>query len=315
MDDRLKEKKPRGPLLYPLEVYRMESGREPIFVPYHWHAEDEVICVTQGGLLLTVDGEKYRGAPGDLFWIGRGALHGMEAPPGPTRYLALVFPMEFLSFERPDYAQSRYLGPLCRGEAGFPVRIPLGSPHGGEAFGELLSAVALDREREQGYQLEVKAALLKAVGLLIRDGLLQPEPGGGGASSDFRMDRLKAVLSYIQQHSGEELRLADVAARFHLSPKYFSRYFKANLDRSFVEYLNAFRIERSADLLLHTDLPVGEIALSVGFGNFSYFIRQFQRFHGCTPSKYRRQAGPPAMHRHATAPPGEEPPPYSGPGE
>lgn len=314
MDERLKEKKPRGAPLYPLEVYRMESGREPIFVPYHWHAEIEVICVTRGNLSLTVGGEKYRGAPGDLFWIGQEALHGMEAPPGPTRYLALVFPMDFLSFERFDAAQSRYLGPLCRKEAGFPVRIPPGCPHLGEARAELLAADALDREREPGYQLGVKAALLKFVGLLIRDGLLQAR-GGEAASSDFRMDRLKAVLSYVQRHSGEELRLSSVAAEFHLSPKYFSRYFKKNLGRSFVEYLNAFRIERSADLLLHTDLPVGEIALSVGFCNFSYFIREFRRFHGCTPSRYRRQAGPPAMHRHATAPPGEEAPPYSGSGE
>lgn len=315
MDERLKEKKPRGALLYPLEVYRMEGGRGPIFVPYHWHAEIEVICVGQGELSLTVDGEKYRGAPGDLFWIGQEALHGMEAS-GPTRYLALVFPMEFLSFERFDAAQSRYLGPLCRKEAGFPVRIPRAAPHCGEARAELFEADALDRAREPGYQLEVKAALLKFVGLLIRDGLLQTRAGGEAASSDFRMSRLKAVLSYIQRHSGEELRLSDVAAQFHLSPKYFSRYFKRSLDRSFVEYLNAFRIERSADLLLHTDLPVGEIALSVGFGNFSYYIRQFRRLHGCTPSRYRRQAGPPAMHRHATAPPGEEPPrPYPGSGE
>lgn len=307
MDDRLKERKNRGALLDPLEVYRMESGREPIFVPYHWHGEIEAVCVTRGDLSLTVDGERYRGTAGDLFWIGPEALHGMEAPAGPTRYLALVFPMEYLSFERLDSAQSRYLGPLCRGEAGFPVRIPREGAHFREAFGELLAVGALEGEREPGYQIAVKASLLKSVGLLIRDGLLRPR--GGEASSDFRMNRIKAVLGYIQRHSAEELSLSGVAGEFHLSPKYFSRFFRKNLGRSFVEYLNAFRIERSADLLLHTDLPVGEIALSVGFCNFSYYIRLFRRLHGCTPSRYRKQAGQPAMHRHATVPPGEKRPP------
>lgn len=286
MDDRLQERRQRGTLLYPLQLYRMENNGGRIFIPYHWHREIEVIFVLQGSLVLTVDDEKFSASAGDVFWVGQEALHGITTGEGPTRYHALVFPMEFLSFEMFDYTQGYYLNPICRKERQFPVRIPRGGLYEG-AWRELLEISALDQQRAPGYQFAIKASLLKFISLLVQSGLLL-QRSGRGEENEFKIKNLKAILTYVQQHSGERLGLGDMARKFHLSAKYFSRYFKKNLDRSFVEYLNSYRIRRAADLLLNTDLPIGEIALSVGFENFSYFIKQFRCFYACTPSQYRK---------------------------
>ena len=301
MDDRLLEQTPRGTALYPVQLYTTANSCGQIFVPYHWHREIELIFILQGELALTVDEEKFVGTAGDIFWIAQEALHGMSAGDAPIRYYALVFPMEFLSFELFDYAQSCYLNPLCRKEKRFPTQISRGGTHYGQAWRELLAIAALDGERAPGYQLAVKASLFKFISLLVQDGLLQAENETGKGPSDGRLEDLKAILTYIQQHYSENLSLSDISGVFHLSPKYFSRYFRKNLDRSFVEYLNGFRMERAADFLLNTDLPVGEIAMTVGFDNFSYFIRRFKNVHGCTPSRYRKQVEPSAMRRHAAA--------------
>ena len=306
MDDRLLEQTPRGTVLYPVQLYRMADSRERIFVPYHWHREIELIFILQGELSLTVNEEKFIGTAGDIFWIAQESLHGMSTGDGTTRYHALVFPMEFLNFELFDYVQSHYLNPLCRKEKRFPTQIPRTGAHYGQAWRELMVIAELDEERAPGYQLAVKASLFKFVSLLVQDGLLQADGGAGKDPSEERMENLKAILTYIRQHYSENLSLSDISRAFHLSPKYFSRYFRKNLDRSFVEYLNGFRMERAADLLLNTDLPVGEIAMTVGFDNFSYFIRQFKNVHGCTPSRYRKQEEPSAMRRHAAASAGGE---------
>lgn len=286
MDDRLQERAQRGTFLYPLQLYRTKNSGGRVFVPYHWHREIEVIFVLQGSFVLTVNDEKFSAAAGDIFWIGQEALHGIAAGEEPTRYCALVFPMEFLSFEMFDYTQGYYLNPICRKEKQFPVRIPKNACYG-KLWRELLEITALDEKRTTGYRLAIKASLLKFISLLVQKGFLLQQ-GEAGKEPDSKIENLKAILAYVQQHCSERLELADMAREFHLSPKYFSRYFSRNLDRSFVEYLNSYRIRRAADLLLNTDLPIGEIALSVGFDNFSYFIRQFRVFYGCTPSGYRK---------------------------
>ena len=75
----------------------------------------------------------------------------------------------------------------------------------------------------------------------------------------------------------------------HMTPKYFSNYFSNTLFISFVQYLNRYRIEQAAILLQTTSLPVMEVGFEVGYENFSYFIRRFKEFQGCTPSDYRKK--------------------------
>ena len=48
------------------------------------------------------------------------------------------------------------------------------------------------------------------------------------------------------------------------------------------------RIEQAARLLRETDLPVMEVGFSVGFDNFSYFIKRFRSVYGVSPSHYRK---------------------------
>ena len=40
---------------------------------------------------------------------------------------------------------------------------------------------------------------------------------------------------------------------------------------------------------MESDLPISEIAFSTGFGDHSYFTKQFKTFFGIHPSKMREQ--------------------------
>jgi AraC-like DNA-binding protein len=295
MDDRLREQKNRGTPLYPLQLYRMESSRTGVFIPFHWHPEIELIFIQRGTLQLTVNEQSFSGAVGDIFWIGQESLHQMGSG-GSVQYGALVFPMEFLKFEEFDYVQHHYLNPICRKEKHFPTKIPRGCPHYEQVWAELMEIDSLDRERGAAYQFLLKASLLKLISMLTADGLLQSADGRNDSLSESRLEGLKAILSFIGSRYGEKLSLADTAEAFGLSPKYFSRYFKKNFKCSFVDYLTGFRLERAVDLLMSTDLSVSEIALAVGFDNLSYFIKRFRDMHGCTPLQFRKLGGLPANY-------------------
>ena len=56
-----------------------------------------------------------------------------------------------------------------------------------------------------------------------------------------------------------------------------------------------YRKNQAASQLLSTRLPITEIALNAGFENMSYFIRQFRRCKGCTPSAYRNTEDPKSL--------------------
>lgn len=55
-----------------------------------------------------------------------------------------------------------------------------------------------------------------------------------------------------------------------------------------IEYINSYRINQSCKLLMRQDSSISDIAAEVGFENFSYFIRKFKEFKGCTPTKFRK---------------------------
>jgi len=70
------------------------------------------------------------------------------------------------------------------------------------------------------------------------------------------------------------------------------RFFKRATGRTMTNYVNELRLGLASELLTNTDLSILEIALRVGFENYSHFCRQFRRNKGCTPRALRKQFSP-----------------------
>jgi YesN/AraC family two-component response regulator len=96
------------------------------------------------------------------------------------------------------------------------------------------------------------------------------------------------ILSFIDtNYSDMGLSLAMLADRFSVSETYLSKYFKEKTGINFFDYLESRRIEQSKLLLLQTHLPVGEIALSVGYSSANTFGRAFKRTVGVSAMAFR----------------------------
>lgn len=98
---------------------------------------------------------------------------------------------------------------------------------------------------------------------------------------------IRRALRYMADHYSEKLELNDVAEYVQLSPSYFSTLFHQVVGISFREQLCRIRVEESKLLLLSTDYPLAEIAVSVGFPDQSYYCKVFKRIVGLTPRKFR----------------------------
>ena len=102
-----------------------------------------------------------------------------------------------------------------------------------------------------------------------------------------KSERLKQIIEYIRKNYSTQLTIAAMADEFHMSEKYFSRYFRNATGQNFTAYLNTIRIKQACTLLRETDRTVLEIAFECGYENVSYFNRVFRSQMGISPLQYR----------------------------
>ena len=98
---------------------------------------------------------------------------------------------------------------------------------------------------------------------------------------------LLLAIRYIEENLTDKICLTNCAKEANLSKYHFCRNFKKYMGMSPMKFVMAMRISRAKELLQRDNLNIIEIALEVGFNDYSCFIRGFKKFTGLTPKKYR----------------------------
>jgi len=107
------------------------------------------------------------------------------------------------------------------------------------------------------------------------------------APANYHLSILKDMLFYIQGNYMKKISLADIAKAGNISKNNCLKIFRKYLKTTPVTHLNNFRLQKSVNLLLCSDLIISEIAFEVGFSGASYFTEMFHKCFGCTPSEYK----------------------------
>ncbi|MFA6775845.1 MAG: helix-turn-helix domain-containing protein [Sphaerochaetaceae bacterium] len=95
------------------------------------------------------------------------------------------------------------------------------------------------------------------------------------------------AIGFIATNYGKPVGLQEAATFLGLSESHLSRLFKEVTGLNFLQYLNAWRINKSVELMRDPKRNIGEIATSCGFPTPGYFAKIFKRFSGVTPTQYR----------------------------
>ena len=102
--------------------------------------------------------------------------------------------------------------------------------------------------------------------------------------------KVRDFKDYVARHYGERaLSVQTIAASLSISASYLSKLVKRHLDRSVVDYLIDYRMERAKELLTTSDLMTYEIAEATGYPDAQYFSTTFKRHIGVTPTEFRTQ--------------------------
>lgn len=105
-------------------------------------------------------------------------------------------------------------------------------------------------------------------------------------NEDGQDERLTAMLNFIQNHY-QDVTLESMAAQFHLSEPYISKYIKDKSGKTFGEQVAHIRMKRAKTLLKNGNMTVENIAYAVGYQNVEHFNRTFKKAFQMTPLQYR----------------------------
>lgn len=109
---------------------------------------------------------------------------------------------------------------------------------------------------------------------------------GKHKKTDKKQERLNMIHVYVICNVSRNISLNDVVRHVGMNRSAFCVFFKQAMGKTFITYLNEYRIGLACQLLKQKNMSISEICYHVGFTDVPYFNRIFKKSKGCSPSKY-----------------------------
>ena len=254
-------------------------------VPWHWHHAVELFYIKSGRVEYTTPNGKWIFPAGTGGFVNSNVLHSsrVSSTKDGTVQLLHLFDSELLSGGISNRIEERYIRPLTD-RSGLEM-ICLSPEDPGQAA--LLQKIQAGFELEDGswgYEITLRQLLTEVwLGLLE---LACAETEDIHKNKDTA-EKMKAMMSYIQDHYTEMIAVDCLARDAHISKKVCFRLFQENLHMSPLEYMREYRLRKACMELIETEKSITEIASDCGFGSSSYFGKLFREHFNCSPVRYR----------------------------
>jgi transcriptional regulator GlxA family with amidase domain len=104
----------------------------------------------------------------------------------------------------------------------------------------------------------------------------------------IRNAKLGFVIRRMESSLSDPIEISQLAESINVSPRQLERLFQTNLSKSPSRFYIDLRMARAKELLLHTDLTVGEIAGVCGYESPSHFSRFYRQHFRESPAATRK---------------------------
>jgi AraC-like DNA-binding protein len=287
--DDLKENISHGNILFSLAIHLTQHKVATDIMLYtHWHEELEILYIIDGNMLLQVDTQILRVQKGDIVIIPPNRIHGaIRIDNSSCDFYAIVFHQAFIGSYINDAIEQSYIEP-------FLTKTNRKFYYIDEKFQEQKNIVQKVSDiiqaynlRYFGYELFIKANLLHLLFYLVK--LNSEEEYRVNEEDLVTTLRIKKILTYLEENYQQPFSLSEWASCIELSREQFSRVFKKHFSCTPMEYVMNYRISKAADLLIHSQLPIIDIAFETGFESANYFTIAFKNKTNITPREFRKQ--------------------------
>ncbi len=235
-------------------------------LPLQTHPYHEMVVLCRGRMQVEIDGKKFAGEAGDVFFYRKGCVHTEQ---NDHRNLMAIYGLAFSwndkgiasmpSHLRDSRGRLRQLGQWMHEESGADMRVQSGL--GCEIFRAFLAEwLALPDVQEHMV--------------------------------------VEKVRRFMRGHLSQPLCLEDLATAAGLSKFHFLRVYKQLTGRTPTEDLRILRLEAARHLLMTTNSPLKIIAEMIGLGDEVHLCRLFKSHYSMTPGDLRRSYTKSASERN-----------------
>ena len=254
--------------------------------PWHWHDELEIVYVQQGEVTAAVNDRQVLLKQGDGIFINRRVLHAffMQGE-GEVRMPNILFHPALLYGTQESIFWEKYVKPLVLSNGFTHMVFRRQVPWQKAALEKAEEAFRALTDEAFGYEIQTRSALSAILLLLLeKEGEAISRP----AKSQAETDRIRQMLSFIEMHYTQPIRVQQIADSAFISRRECMRVFRNIIGLSPIQYVIGLRVQKAKQLLLETDRPILDICVSCGFQNQSYFTKIFRERTGLSPLQCRK---------------------------
>lgn len=149
----------------------------------------------------------------------------------------------------------------------------------------MIESILINMRRENN--MERLSSVIRLFALIVAKA--KGEVVGSFRKTDKVEQRMIQIDTYIVCNANRNISLSDMACHLGMNKVSFCSFFKKATGKTFITYLNDYRIRLACEYLLRDNADIADICYTIGFDNIPYFNRLFKRVTGLTPGAFRRK--------------------------
>lgn len=254
-------------------VYRI-GGHYSISAGTDWVIYDDIFgqnifyFITEGNCSVTVNGNTFKGSPGDWFFIPAGAQYSYNND-NSKPFAKYWFHFDLYPATMDSSTFTEVYKVECRDRSDIK---------------DIFAKVAeICESRHPSDMLMTKALVLQLLSMYMDI---------SAKESDHFVKKvpkeLMSLLLYVDGNLAQPLSNDYLAEQMHMQTNHFIRYFKKYLGQTPQRYITEKRMNVAKRMLLDGDKSLAEISEKTGFCDSAHFSKKFKSFYSVSPGQYRK---------------------------
>jgi len=254
------------------------------YYPPHTHEFIELQYILSGKGIHYINGDQYSVVRGNMLFLNYNDIHSQK-PETPMEIITCHMTQSFFSEEIINAENALDVLTLsCFQEfTGITLGIPPITMFEGKEMMEIEMLIHMMIEEYNGKQKGFTTALKGYINVLFTRMLRK-------ASNSYTHEFphvVHTVLQFIEANYNQKLYLAELAKRCFYNTNYLGRIFKECYGESISSYIQRYRIDKAAQMLINSQNTVESICMQVGYNDKKQFYKIFKSYFGLTPNQYR----------------------------
>lgn len=247
-----------------------------LFPTIHTHDFWEILFVTEGSLINTLNGFEHKMNVGDIALIYPTSEHKLSYIPEiadkPVKYYNLIISTNYMK-EICDKITPNLYSTFDKNQNLYATLSP---DRQTKMLNIFRFARSIINQEEQSIWTRT------AANILITEFIDLTQTTINNTVSE-------KALRIMSAPSNMQLTIREIAYKLGYSAEHFSRIFKKEQLKSPHEVYNSIKMNYAVVLLKQTELTVEEIADYIGINSISFFYRAFKKYHNCVPNSFRKK--------------------------